>query len=165
MILNIILLCLYWTETVTKSIILLLLWRELTFITDCLNVLYKEIASYCEDIKKKRKACMPKHKFSTSQLYMWCFVCVHVYVFVDSCLATKVFIGNLLATGRWWAIRDKVGQWGQLSTNQLHDINWGALNHASCAPQSMSCNCYVCVCAMNRCYTTLIGMHKMHGYI
>ena len=30
-------------------------------------------------------------------------------------------------------------------TNQLHDINWGALNHASRAPQLMSCNYYVCV--------------------
>ena len=35
---------------------------------------------------------------------------------------------------------------GQLPTNQLRDINWGALNHASCALQLMSCNYYVCVC-------------------
>ena len=35
---------------------------------------------------------------------------------------------------------------GQLPTNQLHDINWGALDHASRAPQLMSCNYYVCVC-------------------
>ena len=28
------------------------------------------------------------------------------------------------------------GDHGQ--TNQLHDINWGALDHASCAPQLMS---------------------------
>ena len=34
---------------------------------------------------------------------------------------------------------------GQLPTNQLHDINWGALDHASRAPQLMSCNYYVCV--------------------
>ena len=27
---------------------------------------------------------------------------------------------------------------GNGQTNQLHDINWGALNHASCAPQLMS---------------------------
>ena len=33
---------------------------------------------------------------------------------------------------------------GQLPTNQLHDINWGALNHTSRAPQ-LSCEC-VCVC-------------------
>ena len=32
---------------------------------------------------------------------------------------------------------------GQLLTNQLHDINWGALDHASRAPQL---NYYVCVC-------------------
>ena len=30
-------------------------------------------------------------------------------------------------------------------TNQLHSINWGALNHASAAPQLKSCNC--CACA------------------
>ena len=35
---------------------------------------------------------------------------------------------------------------GQLPTNQLHDINWGALDHASRALQLMSCNYYVCVC-------------------
>ena len=35
---------------------------------------------------------------------------------------------------------------GQLPTNQLHDINWGALDHASRAPQLMSCNYHVCVC-------------------
>ena len=32
----------------------------------------------------------------------------------------------------------------QLPTNQLHDINWGALDHASRAPQLVSCNYYVC---------------------
>ena len=35
---------------------------------------------------------------------------------------------------------------GQLPTNQLHDFNWGALNHASRAPQLTSFNYYVCVC-------------------
>ena len=35
---------------------------------------------------------------------------------------------------------------GDGQTNQLHDINWGALDHASCAPQLMSCNYCVCVC-------------------
>ena len=35
---------------------------------------------------------------------------------------------------------------GHGQTNQLHDINWGALDHASCVPQFISCNCYVCVC-------------------
>ena len=29
----------------------------------------------------------------------------------------------------------------QLPTNQLHDINWGALDHAFCAPQSMTTLC------------------------
>ena len=37
------------------------------------------------------------------------------------------------------------GSHGQ--TNQLYDINWGALDHASRAPQLISCNYYVCVCA------------------
>ena len=32
---------------------------------------------------------------------------------------------------------------GRGQTNQLHDINWGALDHASHAPQLMSCNYYV----------------------
>ena len=31
-------------------------------------------------------------------------------------------------------------------TNWLQDINRGALNHVSCAPQLMSCNYCVCVC-------------------
>ena len=35
---------------------------------------------------------------------------------------------------------------GQLPTNQLHDINWGVLDHASRALQLMSCNYYLCVC-------------------
>ena len=35
----------------------------------------------------------------------------------------------------------------QLPTNQLHDINWGVLNHASRAPQLMSCNYYARMCA------------------
>ena len=52
------------------------------------------------------------------------------FVFVGSCLATKVFIGNLPpGVGH-----HKVGE-GQLPTNQLHDINWGARDHASRAPQ------------------------------
>ena len=36
---------------------------------------------------------------------------------------------------------------GHVQTNQLHvhDINWGALDHASCTPQLMSCNYYVCM--------------------
>ena len=38
---------------------------------------------------------------------------------------------------------------GHGQANQLHDINWCALDHASCAPQLMSCNymcVYTCVC-------------------
>ena len=35
---------------------------------------------------------------------------------------------------------------GHGQTNQLQDINWGALNHASCASQLMSCKSYVHVC-------------------
>ena len=31
-------------------------------------------------------------------------------------------------------------------TNQLHDINWGALDHVSRVPQLMSGNYYLCVC-------------------
>ena len=34
---------------------------------------------------------------------------------------------------------------GHGQTNQFHDINWGALDHASSAPQLMSCNYCVCV--------------------
>ena len=34
---------------------------------------------------------------------------------------------------------------GQLPTNQLHDINWGALDHTSRAPRFMPCNYYLCV--------------------
>ena len=34
----------------------------------------------------------------------------------------------------------------QIPTNQLHDINWGVLDHASRAPRSTSCNYYVYLC-------------------
>ena len=43
---------------------------------------------------------------------------------------------------------------GQLPTNQLRDINWGALDHASRVPQLMSCTylllnfACVCVCVL-----------------
>ena len=38
---------------------------------------------------------------------------------------------------------------GHGQTNQLHVINWGALDHASCGPQLMSYNyyMYICMCA------------------
>ena len=32
---------------------------------------------------------------------------------------------------------------GKQNTCTCHDLNWGALNHASHAPQLMSCNYYV----------------------
>ena len=35
---------------------------------------------------------------------------------------------------------------GRGQANQLHDINWGALDHASHALQLMSCNYYLSVC-------------------
>ena len=35
---------------------------------------------------------------------------------------------------------------GHGQTNQLHDVNWGALDHASRAPQLMPHNYHVCVC-------------------
>ena len=66
---------------------------------------------------------------------------------------------------------------GQLPTNQLHDINRGALDHASRAPQLMSCNytvcAYVCVCVCV-CYSEIklqlfpqksIYPRKQPGYI
>ena len=35
---------------------------------------------------------------------------------------------------------------GHEQTNQLHDNNWGALDHPSRAPLFMLCNYSVCVC-------------------
>ena len=51
---------------------------------------------------------------------------------------------------------------GQLPTNQLYDINRGALDHASRAPQLVSCNYHVrvCVCArvhVGVCYVCVGG--------
>ena len=52
---------------------------------------------------------------------------------------------------------------GQLPTNQLYNINWGALDHASRAPQ-LSCN-YVCVhvcvfvCTSCVCVRACVCMH------
>ena len=42
----------------------------------------------------------------------------------------------------------------------MHDINWGVLNHASQAPQLMSCNYCVCVCVSIH---TCIGIQEAHG--
>ena len=72
-------------------------------------------------------------------------VCMCMCIFVGSWLANKVFIGNLPAMGKGWVIIKPMMNRGQLLTDQLHDINWGALNHASCAPHLMSCNYCVCV--------------------
>ena len=66
-------------------------------------------------------------------------------VFVGSCS------GNLPAMERGGPSYSRpVMNGGQLPTNQLHDVNWGALDHASCALQLMSCTVttmhYVHVC-------------------
>ena len=89
-------------------------------------------------------------------VYMCMCVCNCVCVFVGSCLATEGFIGKLPATQRGWVIirqsydervstNNKLGspmkRGGQLPTNQLSDSNWGALDHASRAPQLLSDNC------------------------
>ena len=78
-----------------------------------------------------------------------CILCSHMHACTHpsyllaqcSCLATKVFIGNLPITGRgeasWsWPMMNR----GHLPTNQLHtcNINLGALDHTSHAPQLMS---------------------------
>ena len=45
-------------------------------------------------------------------------------------------------------------------TNQLHDINWGALDHVSCAPQLISCNyCHGhCECEQTWCVCVYIHL-------
>ena len=59
---------------------------------------------------------------------------------------------------------------GHGRTNQLHDINWDAFDHASRAPQLMSCNYYQFIlflhywCIVNKIssyckyYTMLLGL-------
>ena len=76
-------------------------------------------------------------------MYVFMYVCMYV----GSCIATKVFIGNLPTIGRGGS--SPVMNGGQLPINQLHDINWGALDHASRAPQLMSCNYYLYICMKN----------------
>ena len=77
-------------------------------------------------------------------------------VFVGGCLITEVFVGNLPATGRGWVIIKEAS--GQLPTNQFYDINWGALNHGSHAPQLMSMTHVhvhiICIC-MCMCTTSM----------
>ena len=56
-------------------------------------------------------------------------LCVCVCVCVGSSLDTKVY---LPATGRGWVIIKEASDERRSTTkNQLHDINWGALDHAS----------------------------------
>ena len=72
-----------------------------------------------------------------------CYLSVHylasytTYMFVCNRLVTKVFYGQIIGYGR--SVDDHKVAWGN---GQLHDINWSALDHASRAPQLMSCNCY-----------------------
>ena len=47
---------------------------------------------------------------------------------------------------------------GQLPTNQLHDINWGALDHAPHAPQLLSCSVCMCVCV---CVCNMYPVHVL----
>ena len=49
---------------------------------------------------------------------MYVCVCMHVCVFVGSCLATKLFIGNLPATGRGWVIIKLVNDERRSTTNK-----------------------------------------------
>ena len=62
-------------------------------------------------------------------------VCVCVCVCVFVCVVVAMLwegVGQLRPVNR-----------GQLPTNELHDINWGALNKVSRAPQMMSCNYHI----------------------
>ena len=70
---------------------------------------------------------------------MYMIVCMYV----GSCLATS-FYRQFAGYGKGVGLHNNrpVINGGQLPTNQLHDINWGALYHASRAPQLMSRNYY-----------------------
>ena len=57
-----------------------------------------------------------------------------MYMFVGRCLATKVFIGGVWVILVW--ANDERGLW----VNE--NLNWGAFNCASHAPQLSSCNYY-----------------------
>ena len=62
-------------------------------------------------------------------MHVCAYVCVSVSecVYMCACVYVCVFIGSfpvMILMNR-----------GQLPTYQLHSINWGALDHASCAPQ------------------------------
>ena len=55
---------------------------------------------------------------------------------------------------------------GHGQTNQLHDINWGALDHASRASQLMSCNYYVHThMSIKYIYYVYIYMHTCTYYV
>ena len=57
----------------------------------------------------------------------------------------------------------KVGQWwmevNYQQIMQLHDINWGAIDHASRALQLMSCNYYLCVCVYMYVYAVYVLLY------
>ena len=89
-----------------------------------------------------------------------------------SYLATHVFIGNLPATGRGWVIIKLVNDEWRSTTNKpvtwyqeyirFDDINYSALDHASRAPQLMSCNyMYLCTCTLYIRSILLWGEHCM----
>ena len=68
----------------------------------------------------------------------------HLRKYMDSVIRN---ICHLSAVGRGWiSIKQASDEQSQLPTNQLHDINWGARDHASHASQLMSCVTTVCVC-------------------
>ena len=54
---------------------------------------------------------------------------------------------------------------GQLPTNQLHNINWGALDHASHAPQLMSCNYYLYAHTHTHTHTHTRIMYRQYNYV
>ena len=77
----------------------------------------------------------------TRHVHVFC-VCAHAFVCV--CMCKFLWAICRLREGGGSSSSRPVMNRGQLPTNQLRN-NWGALDHASCAPQLMSCNYYVCV--------------------
>ena len=68
-------------------------------------------------------------------------VCMCVFTFVGSCLATKVFIGNLPATGREWVIMKLANDERRSTTNK--QVTWHSLWPCiSCTPINY------CVCVI-----------------
>ena len=62
-------------------------------------------------------------------------IIIQMYIFVGSCLQPKFFIGNLLAMWRGWVIIKLASDERRSTTNKLATWHWGALDHASHAPQ------------------------------